>query len=329
MSQYARAAVAPAAGSVFVLGIVAVVGAFLVAQGLTNVSFNYTMGAIAALILFAIAFVRTDWGIYIVIFSMLLSPQFGSKGAGVGAGRGVTFRTEDFVLLVIGLSWLAKTAVNKELNLVARTPLNWAFRGYLLFMMAIAAAIALETQSLRRRAQCLGLLALMAVPFFFTLSRASYLGIIPAFLVIARFTTRRRFVVGLILFAIVTSPALLFVAPKAVKERVAYTFKEERGADTVRVGKIVFDPSTSARLNSFKAAIDGFVQRPVFGWGVTGFGFMDAKYARVLAETGLVGFAAFVWLISAVWRHARAVLDTRGDPDERGLVLGFVAGFAG
>src|SRR5207247_123814 len=78
-------------------------------------------------------------------------------------------------------------------------------------------------------------------------------------------------------------------------------------------GKIVFDPSTSARLISFKAAIDGFVQRPVFGWGVTGFGFMDAQYARVLAETGLVGFAAVVWLIWAVWRHARAVLDTRGE----------------
>ena len=104
MSQYGRAAVPPAAGSVFVLGIVAVVGAFLVAQGLTNVSYTYTMGAVAALILFALAFVRTDWGIYIVIFSMLLSPQFGSKGTGVGAGRGVTFRTEDFVLLVIGLA---------------------------------------------------------------------------------------------------------------------------------------------------------------------------------------------------------------------------------
>src|ERR671934_2333218 len=266
MSQYGRAAVAPAAGSVFVLGVVAVVGAFLVAQGLTSVSYTYTMGAVAALILFALAFVRTDWGIYIVIFSMLLSPQFGSKGAGVGASRGVTFRTEDFVLVVIGLSWLAKTAVHKELNLIARTPLNWpilmyiaanlvatmlgyltgriaswsgylyvfkyveyfviyymavnnlrdrqhAWRlvtaafitaaivsviglaqvpsgervsapfegeigepntlgGYLLFMIAIAAGLALETQSLRRRLQCLGMLALMAVPFFFTLSRA-------------------------------------------------------------------------------------------------------------------------------------------------------------
>src|SRR5256712_13169328 len=131
MSQYGRAAAPPAAGSIFVFGVVAVVGAFTVAQGLTNVPFIYTMGAVAALILFALAFVRTDFGIYVVIFSMLLSPQFGSKGAGVGAGRGVTVRTEDFVLIVIGLSWLAKTAVNKELNLVARTPLNWPIIGYL------------------------------------------------------------------------------------------------------------------------------------------------------------------------------------------------------
>ena len=425
MSQYGRAAAPPAAGSIFVFGVVAVVGAFTVAQGLTNISFTYTMGAVAALILFALAFVRTDFGIYVVIFSMLLSPQFGSKGAGVGAGRGVTFRTEDFVLLVIGLSWLAKTAVNKELNLIARTPLNWpiltyiavnlaatmlgymtgtisswsgyfyvlkyveyfviyymavnnlrdrehawrligaafitaaivsviglaqvpsgervsapfegeigepnTFGGYLLFMMAIAAGVAFETESLRRRAQCLILLGLMAVPFFFTLSRASYLGLIPAFLVIARYTTRRRFVVGLILilFGLVLSPALIFVAPKAVKDRVTYTFKEEKGSDTVRVGKVAFDPSTSARLISFKSALDGFARRPIFGWGVTGFGFMDAQYARVLAETGLVGLAAFLWLMWAVGRHALGVYATRGDPEERGLVLGFLAGFAG
>ena len=423
MPQYGRAAVAPTGGSVFAFGILAVVGAFLVAQGLTTVSVSYTMGAVAALLLFTLAFVRTDWGIYIVIFSMLLSPQFGSKGAGVGGGRGVTLRTEDFVLLVIGLSWLAKTAVNKELNLIARTPLNWpiltyvaanlvatmlgymtgsigswsgyffvlkyveyfviyymavnnlrdrehawrlvtaafitaaivsviglaqvpsgervsapfegeigepnTFGGYLLFMIAIAAGIALETPALRTRVQCVALLGLMAVPFFFTLSRASYLGVIPALLVIAWLTTRRRFVVGVILLGLVASPALVYVAPKSVKERVVYTFKEERGSETVRVGKVAFDPSTSARLMSFKAAVQGFAQRPVFGWGVTGFGFMDAQYARVLAETGLIGLTSFLWLVWAVWRHARGVLGTRRDPQERGLVLGFLAGFAG
>src|SRR5437763_5620232 len=136
MSQYGRAAVTPAAGSMVVFVGVAVAGAFIVAQGLTNASFTYTMGAVAALLLFALAFVRTDFGIYVVIFSMLLSPQFGNKGAGVGAGRGITFRTEDFVLLVIGLSWLAKTAVNEALNLLARTPLKWPILLYVVTTLA-------------------------------------------------------------------------------------------------------------------------------------------------------------------------------------------------
>src|SRR2546421_2569993 len=304
MSQYGRAAVAPAAGSMVVFVGVAVAGAFIVAQGLANASFTYTMGAVAALILFALAFVRTDFGIYVVIFSMLLSPQFGSKGAGVGGGRGITFRTEDFVLLVIGLSWLAKTAVNKELNLIARTPLNWpilvyvattvaatllasltgtvhsssgyfhvlkyveyfviyymavnnlrdrehgwrllgaafitaaivsviglaqvpsgervsapfegeigdpnTFGGYLLFMMAIAAGIAFETENTRRRAQCLILLGVMAVPFFFTLPPAADLGLLPPFFVIARLTTRRRVAVVLLLLGVGTSPVPIF-----------------------------------------------------------------------------------------------------------------------
>ena len=423
MSPSGQAAAPPAAGSAFAFGVLAVAAAFILAEGVTNVSITYTMGAAAALLLFAIAFVRTDWGLYIVIFSMLLSPQFGSRGGGVAASRGITLRTEDFVLIVIGVSWLAKTAVNKELSLIARTPLNWAilanvatslvatmlgymtgtitswsgyffvlkyveyfviyymtvnslrdrdhawrlvvaafvtagiasviglaqvpsgarvsapfegevgepntFGGYLLFMIAIAAGLAFETHTLRRRVQALTLLGLMAVPFFFTLSRASYLGAIPAFLVIARFTTRRRFVVGLILVGIVFSPALVFVAPQSVKDRIVYTFQEERGSETVRVGKVAFDPSTSARLMSFKAAVEGFAQQPIFGWGVTGFGFMDAQYARVLVETGLVGFSAFVWLLWLVWRHARDVFATRRDPDERGLVLGFLAGFVG
>src|SRR5437773_1317542 len=325
MSQYGRAAAPPAAGSIFVFGVVAVVGAFTVAQGLTNVSFTYTMGAVAALILFALAFVRTDFGIYVVIFSMLLSPQFGSKGAGVGAGRGVTFRTEDFVLLVIGLSWLAKTAVNKELNLIARTPLNWPILTYIAVNLA-ATMLGYMTGTISSWSG-----------YFYVLKYVEYFVIY--YMAVNNLRDREHawrligaaFITAAIVSVIglVLSPGLIFVAPKAVKDRVTYTFKEEKGSDTVRVGKVAFDPSTSARLISFKSALDGFARRPIFGWGVTGFGFMDAQYARVLAETGLVGLAAFLWLMWAVGRHALDVYATRGDPEERGLVLGFLAGFAG
>ena len=67
----------------------------------------------AALVLFVLAFARTEFGLYVVVFSMLLSPEI-TAGGSLAERREVTFRTEDFVLLVIGFSWFAKTAVNKS-----------------------------------------------------------------------------------------------------------------------------------------------------------------------------------------------------------------------
>src|SRR5439155_18230661 len=197
----------------------------------------------------------------------LLSPEITASTAGLAEGRHVVIRTEDLVLLVVAFSWLAKTAVNKELGLTLKTQLNrpilwyiavsvfatlvgyltgtvqgpggffyvlkyveyfvvyymvannlgdrsqaWrlvvaafltaaivtviglaqipsgqrvsapfegaegepnTFGGYLILTMAVAGGIALETQRLRVRLTCLALLALMALPFAYTLSRAS------------------------------------------------------------------------------------------------------------------------------------------------------------
>src|SRR5437899_2182949 len=60
---------------------------------------------------------------------MLLSPQLGSGGA-VAEGRRIVIRSEDLLLLVVAFSWLAKTAVNKELGLTLKTPLNRPILAY-------------------------------------------------------------------------------------------------------------------------------------------------------------------------------------------------------
>jgi O-antigen ligase len=377
----------------------------------------------AALVLFLLAFARTEFALYVMVFSMLLSPEITASAGGLAERRDVTLRTEDFVLLVIGFTWFAKTAVNKELGLVAKTPLNrpiiayvavnlmatllgylmgsvhtaagylyvlkyieyfvvyfmvvnnlrdrdhaWrlltaalltaaivsvigltqipsgervsapfegesgepnTLGGYLLFMMAIAGGIALESTRLAVRARFVALLGLMAVPFVFTLSRASYLGVIPAFLALLAVTTRRRTLVAIVLIVVVCSPLLLVVAPSSVVNRVLYTFEPEASQPTVRLGKIGLDPSTSARLLSLQQALSGWLERPVFGWGVTGFGFMDAQYARVLVETGIVGFLTFMWLLWSVLKAARAAYLRLVDPLDRGLVMGFIAGTFG
>jgi O-Antigen ligase len=412
---------APVLGNVVMIGVV-LAAAYVLSQSLNRASFTYTLGGLAAIILFGLVFLRNDFGIYVVTFSMLLSPEFAAGGGGFAEGRSIIVRSEDFILIVIGLAWLAKTAVNKELGLVAKTPLNrpilfyvvanavatvlgtlwgsvgWSgffyvlkyveyfvvyymvvnnvqdraharrlviaafltaaivsvvglaqipsgervsapfegeigepntFGGYLLLMMALAGGIALETYRFRLRVICVGLVGLMVVPFAFTLSRASYVGVPPALLVLAWFTRQRKFMVGIVLLLVVSSPILAVTLPTSVTKRVLYTFEPEKGQATVRIGRVGLDPSTSARLISFRSAIEGFLGRPVFGYGVTGFGFMDAQYARVLVETGVIGFAAFVWLVWTVLKSTSSAFRTLREPEDRGLALGFLAGTIG
>lgn len=83
--------------------------------------------------IFIVSFISVEWALYILIFSMLLSPEI-SIGETTGASlqRGVTLRFEDFLLVLIGFSWFAKNAVNKELGLFLKTPLNKAIFLYVL-----------------------------------------------------------------------------------------------------------------------------------------------------------------------------------------------------
>ena len=377
----------------------------------------------AALIVFLVVFVKTEFGLYLVLFSMLLSPQLGSGGAAIAEGRRIVVRSEDILLLVVAFSWLAKTAVNKELGLAVKTPLNrpilayvaataiatligyvtgtvgglggafyvlkyveyfvvyymvvnnltdrrqaWrlvtaafltavivsligmtqipsgqrvsapfegkdgepnTFGGYLLLLMAVAGGIALETARIRTRVLYLGLTGLMAIPFVFTLSRTSYVGVIPAVAVLAVLSSRRRLMIGALIVALVASPLVVALFPDTVTKRVLYTFQPERGQPTVRVGAVGLDPSTSARLISVKQAFEGWTHRPIFGYGVTGFAFMDQQFARTLVETGVVGLTAFLVLVWAVLKAGVLSFRALRTPEERGLALGFVAGTVG
>src|SRR2546425_1461160 len=85
---------------------------------------DFAFVLLIAFAVFLVVFVRTELGLYLVIFSMLLSPEIGAGSSELAEGRQVVIRTEDLVLLVVAFSWLAKTAVNKELGLALKTPLN-------------------------------------------------------------------------------------------------------------------------------------------------------------------------------------------------------------
>ncbi|MBI3634875.1 MAG: hypothetical protein HY216_01485, partial [Candidatus Rokubacteria bacterium] len=82
-----------------------------------------------------IVFLRTQIGLYLLVLAMLLSPEYALGPAGLAEARVLTLRFDDLLLLVIGFAWLTKTALNKELGLVLRTPLNRPILAYLLTVL--------------------------------------------------------------------------------------------------------------------------------------------------------------------------------------------------
>jgi len=113
------------AKAIFLLAMVVLItlgGGLLI----TKASMDVVLIVIAAIAIGIVSFVNTEIALYILIISMLLGPQFifGDPTPLPGRGRPLTLRMDDFLLVIIGLSWFLKTAVRKELGLFTRTPLN-------------------------------------------------------------------------------------------------------------------------------------------------------------------------------------------------------------
>ncbi len=196
--------------------------------------------------------------------------------------------------------------------------------GYLMMMITVAAAIALTVEEKWWRRGC-ALLALGSVPpLLATLSRTSWLALCGALITLLILCPARRRLASIVIVAVAL---ILLVQPEGVAERVAYTF--QGSADDVAVGSVHFDPSSSARLSSWASALEAFTRHPLLGWGVTGYGFLDAQYFRVLVELGLAGFAAFAALLAATARAFYLAFRRLDEPLYRGLALGMTATLAG
>ena len=373
------------------------------------------------LAIFAISFLKIEFGLYILIFSMLLSPEIViGQTAGSSLSRGLTLRLEDFLLVLIGFSWFAQNAVKKELGLFLKTPLNLAillytlacllatcvgiiagrvdpktgfffvlkyveyfilffmvvnhirdtrqverfvfcllltcfitcilgmlqipaggrvsapfegqqgepntFGGYLLFIGAIAAGMLSQAQKTKTKHILVAILIAILPPFLFTLSRSSYLGFVPALLVIGYKMEKRVIVVGLLLVMLALSPLFL---PLQVKNRILYTFRQPEHTQQMTIGDVRIDTSTSARIRSWKGVLTDWTAHPLLGFGVTGYRFVDAQIPKVLAETGLIGLLAFMYLLYAIGKMAVVNLRDLKNPLFRGINIGFIAGFTG
>jgi O-antigen ligase len=401
----------------FITGVTAAVG-MMFAKAPTSMVIAITAGMVIAVI----SFFNTELALYILIISMLLGPQITVGGAELVPGRGrggVTLRFDDFLLVVIGLSWFFKTAVNKELGLFPGTRLNRAIGyyfavclastligqmfgrvrgltgiffvlkyfeyfivffmavsqikekrqierflaailivsfivslvaiyqipaggrvsapfegergepntlgGYLVLMMSIVLGLLLNYGSRTLKIVLGILLFFMLIALGATLSRSSWVSLIPMTLALIYFSRKKAMIVVPLALVIVIAP---FVIPNNIKQRALFTFTQPAEQGQITIGKARIDTSTSARLASWQMVLGSdFIKHPIFGYGVTGYRFLDAQYPRVLAETGLIGLFLFFYLLYAIYRNARESYAKTTDPLFRGLLLGYLAGF--
>ena len=108
-----------------------------------------------------------------------------------------------------------------------------------------------------------------------------------------------------------------------------FTFNQNAESGQVSTGNIRLDTSTSARVRDWKNAFLAWGRHPVLGHGVTGYNFVDSQYPRVLTETGIVGFIAFVYLLFSIFRLAFDNARNLKAPYYKDLSIGFLAGYIG
>jgi O-antigen ligase len=201
------------------------------------------------------------------------------------------------------------------------------FGGYLLFMGTLAAGLCAKTVVPRIKQALFILLVFMIPPFLYTQSRSSYLAAVPALFVLGYFSKRRGLTMGILFAALLASPFLL---PTTVKDRILYTFTQrEHKGQHVYVGNVRLDTSTSERIKSWQNAVKDWASRPVLGYGITGYAFIDAQFPRVLVETGLLGLAAFLYLLFSVFKITLKHTKDLETPYLKGIAAGFLAGYIG
>ncbi len=393
---------------VIILGIVV---AFAITKVPSSLALLVTIG-ITTLI---VCFVWPPIALYILVFSMLLSPEFGERAT---EGKGFTIRLDDLLLVLISFSWLAKTALYKELALFPKTPLNrWILAytgicffstilgslfgkinitglffvlkyfeyfvvffmavnfintrqqlrtfvilllivcaivcfvamsqiplggrvtapfegkegepgtlgGYLILMLSVSLGLFLTSESKRGKILLSGLLLITIVSLVATQSRATWMGLPFMYLCFIILNKKKLLLLTALVVLIVIGP---FIIPQNIKERYSGTFEVEKGYQAKVGGRtLALDSSATLRVQSWQGILKDIKVHPVFGYGITGYWFIDAQYFRTLIELGIVGLSIYLFFM---YRIARFLLEAHriaSDSFGKGLTMGLFAGF--
>jgi O-antigen ligase len=197
--------------------------------------------------------------------------------------------------------------------------------GYLVLMLSISLGLILNYGSKKKKIALAALIVCILLSLAATLSRSSWLSLVPMIFTLIYFNKNRLIIIIPLMIIVAMSPVIL---PKNVVDRALYTVAQRPEEGQLKIGGTRIDTSTSARLESYRLVLTrDFIKHPLLGHGVTGYSFVDAQYAKVLVDTGLIGFFTFIFLLYVTYKNALIAYRKTKDPFFSGLSLGYLAGF--
>ncbi|HEX6851244.1 MAG TPA: O-antigen ligase family protein [Candidatus Polarisedimenticolaceae bacterium] len=215
---------------------------------------------------------------------------------------------------------------NRAVGLVAGQ--SNLFGGFLAMMILIFVAVLLGRDlKFRVRLGYMALVAAMGGALLMTLSRGSWLALLLGLSALALLRGARA--VAFVLAVALTAPLWL---PEKVVERVQHTFQGRQSTDDQ-----LLEDSAQVRLDQWKALPTIVAEAPIFGHGFQSFRHRWARYAadgepkaahsmwvEFLAEEGLVGIAAYLWLLGLLGFTALRVWLGRDGGLVRDVALGLM-----
>lgn len=199
--------------------------------------------------------------------------------------------------------------------------------GYLILMMGLILGFLAYARPLTKRFFFFVFLGFAAIPFLFTLSRGGWLAFFCMF--ITFIAVNKKFKLSLIFISISIMLLLPHVMPQRIYDRISSTFTPGK-TYTVLGMDIPLEESAVARIESWKVGFELWLKKPILGYGVPSGIVIDNQYTRVLNETGIVGFIAFMWLLLRIFKMGLKTYHASESSEFASAVsLGFITGFMG
>ena len=272
--------------------LVMVLLAIALVLGMTQTTPTLSLQIVLGCLVILVAFTSVSASLYLLIFSMLLSPEIAigrMQGQGVG-GREISIRGDDVLLIVIGLSWLVKTAVYRDLALFRETSLN---RPIFYYMLVCVMATLLGVLSGRVRP---------TTGFFFVMKYFEYFFVF--FMVVNHVTTKQQ-VVRLVIALFITCLIISFYAISQIPsgQRATAPFEGEAGEPNTLGGYLVF----------MMAILTGFwlhVKEMPIRTGLAIFlGLITLALLATLSRSSYLAAAALLCAVVATqWRRPRVLV---------------------